>query len=555
MSEFDTNDGLNLDATEAGQDLVPEASGPKHARSLDDVLPQVTEPLPSSDDADVVMATLEDEVTPPLEALPSQPPVSPEPSPKKRKKWPTVLLALLVLALGAYLAGVLAFMHLFMPNTTLNGEDVSLRTTGEVAASASTPDQPYTLDVTGQGIGLKLTEESIKVRYDGKAFARAAIKEQHPWLWPLELATTHDIELERAMSYDAMLLDDLIASAVDTANKDATDPVDASFTYDEAAKHYVVKPEVAGTRLDKAAVTNEVHTAIKEQLASLELPASVLVQPAVTSTDEALVAGVEKANGCLEASQELVTKGEVVATVGADDLHKWVKLDDKLEVSFDDEACTKWARGDLSNRLDTVGSSRSFQTPDGRTISVSGGIYGWSINGADIAKKISENVMAGKKDQIEITWLMEAETWNPGGNEWGDSYVEIDLTAQYVRYFQDGKLALETPCVTGGLDVNGKNRETPTGVYYINSNMESGNVELRGEIDPKTHEPEYISYVKYWMPFIDNGFALHDADWRSSFGGDIYVTAGSHGCVNLPPEKAKQLYGMVHVGTVVVVHK
>ena len=56
------------------------------------------------------------------------------------------------------------------------------------------------------------------------------------------------------------------------------------------------------------------------------------------------------------------------------------------------------------------------------------------------------------------------------------------------------------------------------------------------------------------MPFIGNSWALHDASWRSRFGGDIYQYAGSHGCVNLPGDKAKELFGLCKVGDVVVVH-
>ena len=56
------------------------------------------------------------------------------------------------------------------------------------------------------------------------------------------------------------------------------------------------------------------------------------------------------------------------------------------------------------------------------------------------------------------------------------------------------------------------------------------------------------------MPFVDNLVALHDADWRGSFGGTIYQWNGSHGCVNLPVDKAAELYGMIEVGDVVVTH-
>lgn len=62
----------------------------------------------------------------------------------------------------------------------------------------------------------------------------------------------------------------------------------------------------------------------------------------------------------------------------------------------------------------------------------------------------------------------------------------------------------------------------------------------------------YQSFVNFWMPF-NEGVGLHDASWRGSFGGDIYLYSGSHGCVNLPYSSAASLYEMVEIGTPVLV--
>ena len=94
------------------------------------------------------------------------------------------------------------------------------------------------------------------------------------------------------------------------------------------------------------------------------------------------------------------------------------------------------------------------------------------------------------------------------------------------------------------------------------SSVESGGEQVKlvsPEKDEKTGDPTYISYVDYWMPFVGNLVAFHDASWRSSFGDDIYKSNGSHGCVNLPADKANQplqlkLYHIIKVGDVVVVH-
>ena len=60
--------------------------------------------------------------------------------------------------------------------------------------------------------------------------------------------------------------------------------------------------------------------------------------------------------------------------------------------------------------------------------------------------------------------------------------------------------------------------------------------------------------MNYWMPFLGNAYGLHDASWRSRFGGSIYSYAGSHGCINLPREKAAELFDLVNVGDKVNIH-
>ena len=56
------------------------------------------------------------------------------------------------------------------------------------------------------------------------------------------------------------------------------------------------------------------------------------------------------------------------------------------------------------------------------------------------------------------------------------------------------------------------------------------------------------------MPFNGN-VGLHDADrWRSKYGGDIYKTNGSHGCVNMPRDAAEKVFNIVSKGTPVIVY-
>ena len=110
-------------------------------------------------------------------------------------------------------------------------------------------------------------------------------------------------------------------------------------------------------------------------------------------------------------------------------------------------------------------------------------------------------------------------------------------------------MVLSSGCVTGNPN---KGNATPSGIYRI-YNKQSPSI-LRGQIDPKTGKREYETPVTYWMPF-NGGIGLHDANWQSSFGGERYLSNGSHGCVNLPESIAATIYSRVSIGTPVILYK
>lgn len=115
--------------------------------------------------------------------------------------------------------------------------------------------------------------------------------------------------------------------------------------------------------------------------------------------------------------------------------------------------------------------------------------------------------------------------------------VVVSISSQTLYYYEKGQVVLSSPVVTG------LNNATPKGTYKLLG--KARNVTLVGE--------NYESHVRYWMPFIGRSYGLHDASWRSNFGGQIYKTNGSHGCVNLPTNKAAQLYDLIEVGTPVII--
>lgn len=187
----------------------------------------------------------------------------------------------------------------------------------------------------------------------------------------------------------------------------------------------------------------------------------------------------------------------------------------------------------LADEYDTVGGVRQFQTTRGDIVSVEGGIYGNKIDRNAEKEYLLQAFLEKRKEVHEPAYIQMA--LRQGKDDIGDTYIEVDITNQMMYYYEEGELKLETPVVTGNTSLR---RGTPVGTNYVYDKQK--NRILRGE--------GYESPVKYWIP-VKGAIGIHDASWRSTYGGEIYKTNGSHGCINTPLEKVAELYDMVEIGT------
>ena len=123
-------------------------------------------------------------------------------------------------------------------------------------------------------------------------------------------------------------------------------------------------------------------------------------------------------------------------------------------------------------------------------------------------------------------------------------YIEINLSSQRLWAYENGQVVYVSPITSGA---TGAGLGTVTGLFSIY--YKTTNTYLNG----RSYGYNYNVHVNYWMPFY-LGYGLHDAAWRSSFGGSDYYYGGSHGCVNLPDATASFIYDWSEVGTPVWVH-
>ena len=109
------------------------------------------------------------------------------------------------------------------------------------------------------------------------------------------------------------------------------------------------------------------------------------------------------------------------------------------------------------------------------------------------------------------------------------------------KYVQEiSNLVFETDFVSGTMNST-PDCVSPAGVFDIT--YKTTNATLRGG--------DYEQFVYYWMPFFGN-YGMHDATWRWQFGGNIFMTDGSHGCLNLPLDAAATIYSYMYEGYPVI---
>lgn len=237
--------------------------------------------------------------------------------------------------------------------------------------------------------------------------------------------------------------------------------------------------------------------------------------------------------------------GEDLIPLDASIVCDWIMLSEEGSFELDEQGVLQLREdaipefiASLAGEYDTVGALREFTTTTRGVITIEGGTYGNRIDQETEITYLTEAFFE-KKDEIHIPVYLQMAL-KQGKEDIGDTYVEIDMGEQMMYYYQNGILQIETPVVTGNTS---RRMGTPSGVNYVYSKQT--NRILRGE--------GYASHVNFWMP-VKGNIGIHDASWRSNYGGQIYQTNGSHGCINTPYEAMSKMYEMVEVGTPVIMY-
>ena len=462
----------------------------------------------------------------------------------KKQYHQKALIVIGILIVGIYAFGCFYYHDKFMAKASINGIDVSGLSSQKANDKVADVLVNQTLELTF----IDQQKETLVQKDSGMTFNRdndieKSLKNQNIFLWFTHYFHQTQIELNNLLKINQDQLNQTISSLKHVDCKQEK-PVDAKVEYKN--HEFSIQKEVFGTKINQERLAQAVIDAFANQKKTLDVKkVKGYDEPKVTADDEKLKKLYEAAQKYCHASITYqTTKGDVV--LDGNTLMTWLSIDESGNYYYNEDEFKKQATAfvkELASKINIISKAKTFKGANG-TRTVSGGNYGYKLNQSKEVEGLLKDIQNQKNGKRTPVVTGVQQSYENGGI--GHTFVEIDMTKQHMWYIRNGKVVLESDVITG-VPTDPKKR-TPGGTYYIY--FMQRNRTLIGEMQPDG-KPEYETPVAYWMAF-NGGIGLHDATWQRKFGGNLYYTRGSHGCVNLPLGIAASLYDMVKVGTPVV---
>ena len=446
-----------------------------------------------------------------------------------------------------YVAISVYFMSHFFVNTKINGKNFSGKTASDVEKYLQTNIKDYKLTILeNEGRQDVISGSEIGLEYRAGTEAEKLLKDQNGFAWPKAFFTENSRKVSVNVSYNEESLNQRI-SQLSCLQTEQTPAENAKPEFD--GNQYVIKPEVYGNAVDEERLTEQVKVHITEFQPQLDMvETKCYAKPKYVEDSKEVQEACDAMNKYVNASITYPMNEPVVVDKAL--ISQWLQVDGEMKVSLNTEAMKQWFTA-FGDKYDTQGTTRTFTTPAGKSATVTGGTYGWSIDEDTELVNLQNSILNGEVVTREPAYYAGGTAAAHSGQDWGNTYAEVDMSAQHMWYVQNGQVVLETDVVTGEPIPS---RITPEGVYSLM--WKQRDATLVGDIKPETGKPEYETDVAYWMQVTSSGVGFHDAIWQTAFGGTLYQIpgTGSHGCINMPLDQAGALFNMIEPGTPVIFH-
>lgn len=449
---------------------------------------------------------------------------------------PVVLALIIYLFLTAYYANSFVF------GVFVNGVYATGKTPEEVNEYLMDMRQETELVIQDKfGEASTLSFEEIGYTYSYMEPLKELQKKQNPFLWLMHLEGNQTYTITPNGTFDEQKFEEAFENLETIKNASNKNNIVVEIVKNENGYELL---DTTANLLDKEKSRQCIAEALKNGIYYVDLTdADCYEEVDYTSQMEETLALYRKI--------ERFTAGEITylfdnkeVVVDKAVTSEWILVDENGEFVYDDlgelvldeKAIPEYIK-ELAWQFDTVDKDREFAATRGEIVIVPAGTYGNKLDQKKEAEYLKEAFLAKRVEEHEPIYSQRA--WGRGENDIGDTYIEVDLTEQKLYYYENGVQVINTDVVTGNTSRRNGTPQKACYVYFMQRNRV-----LRGE--------DYATPVDYWMAVYGN-IGIHDATWRSKFGGSIYKTNGSHGCINTPYKEVSKLYGMVEIGTPVMI--
>lgn len=468
----------------------------------------------------------------------------PTESTKKPRVWRQVFI------IGGIVAGIFALLNLAIwglyagrayPGVKIGGQDVSNLDQAAIVSRIARYTDGYTLNIQVKGQPTVVSPDSLGLDYEEQKSATAAISQgKDQWL-PLYglVYTWQNGAVELSYKIDSSKLQKIVSDLVGTAS---VAPTDARMVIEGETVR--VEADKSGQGVDR----NDLEALIKTDIAQGVRQASIGERPTeanVTAKEvEAMIPAVQQA---VRLPISIQVNGKIFAP-GAVEVGKWLTVapdkDGKLALGTNQDAINAYVAS-VAGQVDVAAITKQINMVNGEVRTVNEGKNGSALDRTAVADALSKAVVPGQDTAVIGSMVAVAyKTRTNNSVDLNGKYIEVNLSRQHLWAYNDKQLVYDTPITSGA---TGAGFATIQGLFSIKAKQTNRN--LNGV--PLGYN--YNVFVQYWLPFSGN-YGMHDASWRSSFGGSDYYYGGSHGCVNLPTDAAAWVYNFVIVGTPVWVH-
>lgn len=378
----------------------------------------------------------------------------------KKKIFMTIGIVVACLAV-VYVGFGIFFQSHFCFGTTIDGIKAGGKSVEKMEQLITEEIDSYVLNLVEREEGQEsIAGDAIQIAPVFNGEVEELLNGQNGFAWVVTLFKHENLELAKVVTFDENALDSELQALNCMQAGAQREPVDATVSA-YTADGYSLVPADYGTTIDKSAFKKAVEDSILVLADELDLDeADCYVKPKVEDDNEKLLAVIDEMNSYVGTT---ITYNFDVAkeVLDGERISEWLSVDDDLNLVVDEEGVLSFVK-ELASKYNTCYKPKELKTSYGSTVTISNGPYGWKINNSEEVAQILDDLKAGKKVEREPVYSQTANSH--GENDYGNSYVEINLTAQHLFLYKDGVLVTESDFVSGNV---AKGHATPGGAFML----------------------------------------------------------------------------------------